>query len=277
MSDFQRITQAIEYIHSRFPEQPNLEKVAAHIHVSPFHFQRMFTKWAGVSPKKFLQFISIRHAKHLLEKSYSLADVAFETGLSGTSRLHDLFVGIEGMTPGEYKHGAERLDIRYCMEGSPFGKIGIASTQRGICNIFFCENEEQCLTELKSSWPSANIKKGKNQQLDDIARFFTEDWDNLQRIKLHLKGSAFQLKVWEALLRIPAGELTSYSALASTIGHPGSSRAVGSAIACNPVAYLIPCHRVIQSTGIIGDYHWGGTRKKAIIGWESCKIYGEAI
>jgi AraC family transcriptional regulator of adaptative response/methylated-DNA-[protein]-cysteine methyltransferase len=277
MNDYQRIATAIEFIHSKFPDQPNLENVAAHIHLSPFHFQRMFREWAGVSPKKFLQYISIRHAKYLLEKKHSLADTAYETGLSGTSRLHDLFVTIEGMTPGEFKNGAERLSIQYSVTASPFGKILIGSTPKGICNIFFCETESQGIAELKDKWPNANISKGRNEQINVVSSFFKEDWDNLPKVKLHLKGTGFQLKVWEALLKIQLGELTTYADIASVIHHPRSFRAVGTAIGSNPVAFLIPCHRVIKATGIIGEYNWGTTRKKAIIGWESSRQLGEAI
>jgi AraC family transcriptional regulator, regulatory protein of adaptative response / methylated-DNA-[protein]-cysteine methyltransferase len=277
MTDYQRVAAAIEFIHSRFPEQPSLEQVAAHIHLSPFHFQRLFKKWAGISPKKFLQYINIRHAKVLLEKNYSLADTAFETGLSTTSRLHDLFVSIEGMTPGAYKHGADQLEINYSLHESPFGKILVASTPIGICNVMFCDSEETGRANLSRVWPNAQIKKRRKSVQDEVSKLFTDDWNNLDRIKLHLKGTAFQLKVWEALLKIPVGGLSTYSSIAAAIDNPKSYRAVGSAIAENPVAYLIPCHRVIRSTGIIGDYHWGETRKTAIIGWESGKIYGEAI
>jgi AraC family transcriptional regulator, regulatory protein of adaptative response / methylated-DNA-[protein]-cysteine methyltransferase len=277
MSDYDRVAKAIEFIHDRFPEQLSLDQVASHIHLSPFHFQRLFRNWAGISPKKFLQYISLHHAKKLLEKKYSLADAAFETGLSGTSRLHDLFISMEGMTPGEYKQGAERMNIRYAYCISPFGLLLIASTPKGICNIFFCENEEKGFAELSRLWPQADLKAGKSAPLETVTQFFSGDWTDLEQVKLHLKGTPFQLKVWEALLKIPFGGLSSYSALASVIDRPGASRAVGSAVADNPVAYLIPCHRVIRSTGLIGDYQWGQTRKKAMIGWESAKIYGEAI
>jgi AraC family transcriptional regulator of adaptative response/methylated-DNA-[protein]-cysteine methyltransferase len=277
MNDYQRVATAIEFIHSRFPEQPSLEQIAARIHLSPFHFQRLFKNWAGISPKKFLQYINIRHAKSLLEKDYSLADTAFETGLSTTSRLHDLFISIEGMTPGAYKHGADQLEIDYSIHESPFGKILVASTAVGICNVMFCENEENGRAALSSCWPNARIKKKNKAIQDEVSRFFSDDWNNLDRIKLHLKGTQFQLKVWEALLKIPVAGLSTYSSIAASINHPKSFRAVGSAIAENPVAFLIPCHRVIRSTGILGEYHWGEIRKTAIIAWESGKIYGEAI
>ncbi|HXS36809.1 MAG TPA: methylated-DNA--[protein]-cysteine S-methyltransferase, partial [Flavipsychrobacter sp.] len=266
MSDYQRIEEAIEFIHSNYVNQPKLEEIAAYIHVSPFHFQRMFKEWAGVSPKKFLQYISLQHAKYLLDKNHTVADTAFETGLSGSSRLHDLFITIEGMTPGEYKNGGALLNIQYDITDSPFGKIFIVSTAKGISNIFFTDNEITGLNELKKTWPNATIKKEKNKQHELVARFFNNDWHDIQKIKLHLKGTDFQLKVWEALLKIPTGKLTTYATIAERLNHPKASRAVGSAVGDNPIAYLIPCHRVIRSTGVIGEYHWGSTRKTAIIG-----------
>lgn len=277
MNDYQRIAAAIGYIHEHFIDQPNLDEVAAHIHVSPFHFQKMFKEWAGISPKKFLQYTSLQHAKALLEQNHTIADTAFETGLSGTGRLHDLFVNIEGMTPGEYRNGGASLTILYNMVQSPFGLLFVASTDKGICNIFFAEDEVSGLAELRRLWPKATIKMGRDAQQQLVQAFFSDDWDNLNQVKLHLKGTPFQMKVWEALLRIPAGRLATYSSLAASIGSPKASRAVGSAVGDNPVAYLIPCHRVIRATGVLGDYHWGSTRKAAIIGWESGKTYGEAI
>lgn len=277
MNDYQRIAEAIEFIHENFAAQPDLDAIAAHIHVSPFHFQKMFKEWAGVSPKKFLQYTSLQHAKSLLEQNYTVADAAFETGLSGTGRLHDLFVNIEGMTPGEYRNGGSSLTILYNIVQSPFGPLFVASTGKGISNIFFAEDEITGLAELKSLWPKATIKMGKDEQQQYVREFFNDDWSNLHKIKLHLKGTAFQMKVWEALLKIPAGRLATYSSVAASIGNPKASRAVGSAVGDNPVAYLIPCHRVIRATGVLGDYHWGTTRKAAIIGWESGKTYGEAI
>jgi len=277
MNDYQRIAEAIGYIHQHFTDQPNLDEVAAHIHVSPFHFQKMFKEWAGISPKKFLQYTSLQHAKSLLEQNHTVADTAFETGLSGTGRLHDLFVNIEGMTPGEYRNGGASLTILYNMVQSPFGLLFIAATDKGICNIFFTEDEVSGLAELRKLWPKATIKMGRDAQQSYVQAFFGDDWSNLHQVKLHLKGTPFQMKVWEALLKQPAGRLATYASLAAAVGSPKASRAVGSAVGDNPVAYLIPCHRVIRATGVLGDYHWGTTRKAAIIGWESGKTYGEAI
>lgn len=272
--NYNRIAEAIEYYRNNFREQPSLDAVAAHIHVSPFHFQRIFREWAGVTPKQFLQYLTLTHAKEVLKKggSATLFDAAFETGLSGTGRLHDLFIKVEGMTPGEYKNGGEALTINYSFAESPFGTILVASTYKGICYMAFAdEGEEAALQELKNSFPNARY----HQLLDKIQQnalfIFTQDWNKLHEIKLHLKGTNFQIKVWETLLKVPMGGLTTYSAIAGRLQSPNASRAVGSAVGSNPVAFLIPCHRVIKSTGAFGQYHWGSLRKTAMIGWEAAK------
>ncbi len=270
--NYNRIAEAIEYIKTNFKEQPNLDAVAEKVHLSPFHFQRLFTDWAGVSPKKFLQYISVEHAKQILkEKQATLFDAAFETGLSGTGRLHDLFIKIEGMTPGEFKNGGENLQINYSYAESPFGNILVASTPKGICYIAFADNEQQALTDLIQHFPKAQLKQMVDLIQQNALYIFTHDWSKLNQIKLHLKGTDFQLKVWEALLKIPMGQLSTYGTIAEEIKNPNASRAVGTAIGCNPVAFLIPCHRVIQSTGTFGGYMWGPTRKTAIIGWEASR------
>ncbi|MDQ3142355.1 MAG: methylated-DNA--[protein]-cysteine S-methyltransferase [Bacteroidota bacterium] len=267
--NYHRIAEAIEYITQNFKAQPSLEQVAEKIHISPFHFQRLFTDWAGVSPKKFLQYISIAYAKSILKDNQTtLFDAAYETGLSGTGRLHDLFINIEGMTPGEYKNGGENLRISYSYAESPFGNILIASTPIGICYMAFTENEQKALTDLQRHFPNAHFKRMLDLKQQNALFIFTHDWDKLNQIKLHLKATEFQLKVWETLLKIPMGQLSSYGKIAEKIHKPGASRAVGTAIGSNPIAYLIPCHRVIQSSGSIGGYMWGTTRKTAIIGWE---------
>lgn len=268
--NFQRIENAIGYIRENFKQQPNLDEVAEHVHLSPYHFQRMFTDWAGVSPKKFLQYISTAHAKRLLkEEQATLFEASYETGLSGTSRLHDLFVNIEGMTPAEYKNGGKNLSINYSFADSPFGEIIVASTSKGICHLAFISNKTDAMHDLINRFPNASF----NQHLDMIQQnalfIFTHDWSKLHEIKLHLKGTDFQLKVWETLIKIPSGGLSTYGKIAQQISKPKASRAVGSAVGDNPVAYLIPCHRVIQSTGQIGEYHWGSNRKTAMIGWEA--------
>jgi AraC family transcriptional regulator of adaptative response/methylated-DNA-[protein]-cysteine methyltransferase len=270
--NYNRIAEAIDYINANFQEQPNLDMVAEKVHLSPFHFQRLFTDWAGVSPKKFLQYISVAHAKQVLKNRHaSLSDAALETGLSGTGRLHDLFVNIEGMTPGEFKNGGELLTINYSYAESPFGNIIVASTQKGICYMAFAGDEKTGFQNLQAQFPKAALKQVVDMIQQNALYIFTRDWSKLAEIKLHLKGTPFQLKVWETLLKIPLGQLYTYGEVAASIEKPTASRAVGSAIGDNPVAFLIPCHRVIQSTGSIGQYHWGSTRKTAIIGWEAAR------
>lgn len=269
--NYNRIAEAIDYIREHFKEQPGLEEISAHLHLSPFHFQRLFSDWAGVSPKQFLQFISVGYAKQLLrDKRATLFDVAQATGLSGTGRLHDLFVKIEGMTPGEYKNGGEQLSIQYSFQESPFGKLLIASTAKGICYMVFIDDEKKAVEDLKLFFPNATFQESSNKRHEDALGIFTQN-ENVSQIKLHLKGTDFQLKVWEALLTIPSGALTTYGSIAEQIQKPSASRAVGTAIGSNPVAVLIPCHRVIQSSGIIGGYMWGPTRKTALIGWEAAR------
>jgi AraC family transcriptional regulator of adaptative response/methylated-DNA-[protein]-cysteine methyltransferase len=270
MQNFDRIAKAIAYISAHFKEQPDLEKIAANVHLSPFHFQRLFTEWAGVSPKKFTQYLSIGYAKSILREN-PLTDVAFETGLSGTGRLHDLFISIEGMTPGEYRNGGESLLIRYSYYDCQFGKVLIASTDKGICFMAFEDDEDNALQELHMLFPNAGFIH-QTDKLHQISLSFIHHYNQKEeKIPLHLKGTPFQLKVWEALLKIPMGDLTTYGHLARKIDHAGASRAVGSAVGENPVAFLIPCHRVIQQSGIIGQYRWGSYRKTAMIGWEAAR------
>lgn len=270
--NYNRIAKAIDYINHNFKSQPNLNEIADNVHISPAHFQRLFTEWAGTSPKKFLQFISVEHAKKMLkEQQATLFDTTFEMGLSSTSRLHDLFINIEGMTPTEYKHGGKNLNINYSFAESPFGNLIVASTPKGICHMAFEEDEEKASQNLKDKFPNASFQRKLDLMQQNALFIFQNDWSKPGKIKLHLKGTHFQLKVWESLLKIPMGKLTSYGSLAEHIGKPSASRAIGTAIGNNPVAYLIPCHRVIQSTGNFGGYKWGNTRKTAIIGWEGVK------
>jgi AraC family transcriptional regulator of adaptative response/methylated-DNA-[protein]-cysteine methyltransferase len=268
--NYNRIAEAIDYIKTNFREQPNLDAVAEKVHLSPFHFQRLFTEWAGTSPKKFLQYISLEHAKKILKEDNqtTLFDAAYETGLSGTSRLHDLFVNIEGMTPAEYKNGGKNLFINYSFAESPFGNIMVASTPKGVCFMAFAESEAMGFGDLKHKFPNAAFSRKLDLAQQNALFIFQNDWSKLSEIKLHLKGTDFQLKVWETLLKIPMGQLSTYGSIAKQIEKPNASRAVGTAIGHNPVAFLIPCHRVIQSTGTFGGYMWGNTRKTAIIGWE---------
>jgi AraC family transcriptional regulator of adaptative response/methylated-DNA-[protein]-cysteine methyltransferase len=270
--NYQRIAEAINFIKLNFKEQPNLDEVAEKVNLSPFHFQRLFTDWAGISPKKFLQYLSLDYAKGILKNNQAtLFDTAFETGLSGTGRLHDLFINIEGMTPAEYKNGGKALAINYSFAESPFGNIIVASTPKGICYMAFADDRDGAFNQLQGQFPNAQYTQMVDVAQQDALFIFKKDWSQLSNIKLHLKGTNFQLKVWETLLNIPMGELSTYSSVAKAIHQPGASRAVGSAVGDNPVAFLIPCHRVIKSTGEIGQYHWGATRKTAMIGWEAAK------
>lgn len=271
-TNYNRIAEAIGYIHANYREQPSLDAIAEKMAMSPFHFQRMFTEWAGVSPKKFLQYITVSHARQLLrEEQLNLFDTAIETGLSGTSRLHDLFISIEGMTPGEYRNGGEALAINYSFAESPFGTLLVASTPKGICHIAFADNEAVALDHLVSRFPKAAYRQMTDMSQQNALFIFSQDWSQLKQVKLHLKGTEFQLKVWETLLKIPMGKLCTYGSIARKINLPNASRAVGTAIGDNPVAFLIPCHRVIQSTGVFGGYEWGPIRKSAIIGWEAAQ------
>ncbi len=270
--NYDRIANAITYIKKHYKNQPSLDEVAEKVNLSPYHFQRLFKQWAGVSPKKFLQYTSVENAKKLLdEKKSTIVDATMEIGLSGTGRLHDLFVNIEGMTPGEYKNGGERLLINYSYAQSPFGMVMVASTEKGLCHIAFIDDKKKAFYELKKRFPNATYQQRVNQLHVNALMIFANDWSQISKIKLHLKATDFQLKVWDALLKIPMGQLSSYGRIANQIQNPRASRAVGTAIGSNPIAFLIPCHRVIQSSGVIGDYMWGNTRKTVIIGWEASK------
>jgi AraC family transcriptional regulator of adaptative response/methylated-DNA-[protein]-cysteine methyltransferase len=269
--DYSRIEKAIAYINHNFREQPSLEEISTAVNMSPFHFQRLFSEWAGVSPKKFLQYVSLRYAKHLLQRNTTLMNVSNEIGLSSSSRLHDLFINIEGMTPGEFKNGGAGLTINYSFRESPFGNIIIASTNKGVCYIHFQNNESVALRDLKACFPSAVYHQAEDKYQKDALLIFQKNGGQTDPIKLHLRGTRFQIKVWESLLKIPTGALSTYGDIAKKIGNPKAARAVGTAIGANPIAFLIPCHRVIQSNGKFGGYMWGAEKKMAIIGWEAAK------
>ncbi|MEE1944037.1 methylated-DNA--[protein]-cysteine S-methyltransferase [Pedobacter sp. KR3-3] len=271
--NYYRIAEAISYLKENFKSQPDLDELAEKVNLSPFHFQRLFSEWAGVSPKKFLQYLNLNYAKQVLKDQQStLFDAALQTGLSGTGRLHDLFVNVEGMTPGEFKNGGENLRINYSYAQTPFGQLLIASTTKGICYMAFADNEAQAFDELKKQFPLASYQQKKDEIQESALQIFDQNWSEPSKIKLHLKGTPFQLKVWETLLKVPLGQLTTYGNLAKAVGNPNASRAVGSAVGDNPIAFLIPCHRVIQSSGHFGQYHWGQIRKNAMLGWEAAQI-----
>lgn len=271
--DRERIAAAIGFLIRNYTRRPSLGDVAEQVHLSPFHFQRMFHEWVGVTPKQFARYLSVEHAKKILAETHAtLFDAANEVGLSTTSRLHDLFVNIEGMTPGEYKNGGASLTINYSFADTPFGTVIIGSTEKGVCHMTFAdEGEEGAFERMKNSFPNARYRKQTDRNQQNALFIFTQDWSEPDKIRLHLKGTDFQLKVWNTLLQIPSGGLTTYSDLAMKAGHDRAQRAVGTALGNNPVVMLIPCHRVIQSSGIIGNYRYGPVRKNAIIGWEAVK------
>lgn len=276
MNHYKTIARALHYIRDHAKQQPDLDEVAAHVHMSPTHFQRVFTEWAGVSPKKFLQYLTLHYAKSALNRNVSLAEAAHASGLSGTGRLHDLFISMEGMTPGEYKKQGDQLRIRYSFATCQFGDYIVASTPKGICYLNFYEDREQAVEELRLVWGRANLVNEVDTLHQQVADFLRHKlMPGEQKLRLHMKGTPFQLKVWEALLRIPEGRFTSYSALADMLHQPNASRAVGTAMGSNPVAYLVPCHRVIKKVGGFGKFRWGSERKLAMLGWEAAHTHAE--
>jgi AraC family transcriptional regulator of adaptative response/methylated-DNA-[protein]-cysteine methyltransferase len=280
--DFERIEKAIQFVESYYHQQPELDAIAAHIGISEYHFQRLFKRWVGISPKRFLQFITKENAKKLLLKSENLLEVAFKTGLSGSGRLHDLFVNCEAMTPGEYKEQGAGLHIYFGYHMTPFGECLIGVTDRGICGIYFIHqgNREHYFRILQETWPQAElINNSKHTQPVVEAIFNPETWSKSNPFQLYIHGTNFQIKVWEALLQIPEGMVLAYEDIAAQIGSPNAVRAVGSAVARNPISYLIPCHRVIRKIGEFGNYQGGPARKKALLAWESARqdsgvVYG---
>jgi AraC family transcriptional regulator of adaptative response/methylated-DNA-[protein]-cysteine methyltransferase len=274
-NDYQRIEQALLFLERNYQRQPELKEIAASVSLSEYHFQRLFTRWVGISPKRFLQFLTKEYAKKMLERSVNLLDVAYQTGLSGPGRLHDLFVSTEAVTPGEFKNHGEGLRIIYGFHPTPFGESLLAMTERGICNLTFVQPgyHGAALADVQSRWAKADLVEDPDQTRPLIRKIFVSGW-NLQPgqaaapLNLFLSGTNFQIKVWEALLHVPPGYVVSYEDIARHLGMPGASRAVGNAVARNPVAMLIPCHRVIRKMGEFGTYHWGIARKKAMLGWE---------
>jgi len=273
MSDYDRIAEAISFISNRLNSQPTLNEIAAHLHLSPFHFQRLFCRWAGVTPKRFLQVLTLDRAKQLLRESKPLLEVSDTLGLSSSSRLYDHFVHLEAVTPGEYKLKGAGLTIEYAVHDTPFGKTFIATTPRGVCAFSFLENMEieGHLTALNKKWPHALVHENRQRTLAVINAMFGGEKKLDRPLSLHVTGTNFQISVWKALLQIPPATVTSYSQVAIAIGHPKSARAVGLAVGANPVAFLIPCHRVIQLSGKLGGYRWGEARKQAIHAWESAR------
>lgn len=272
--DYQRIEKAIRFVEANFKSQPTLDQIAESVHLSKFHFNRLFKRWAGISPLRFQQFLTLEYAKRKLTESRSLLDTAFDAGFSGPSRLHDLFVTVEAMTPGEFKRKGAGLKIDYGVEATPFGICLLAVTARGICHLGFVDpdNPSEPFAQLQHAWPEAALVENPGRTGPLVRRLFglTAAGDT-RPFHLHLRGTNFQINVWRALLTIPVGCVVSYQDIAAHIGHPKAFRAVANAIAVNPVGYLIPCHRVIAKSGKFHQYHWGSTRKKAIIGWEASR------
>jgi len=272
MKDYQRIARAIEFIADNVTGQPELAEIAAHVHLSPYHFQRLFCRWAGISPKRFLQVMTLEKSKSLLDFKAALLDTADQTGLSSASRLHDHFVQLEAVTPGQYQTQGRGLMIRHATQDSPYGPLFIAQTDRGLCRLAFVENSsgEQERANLQADWPQAQLIEDKTSAAKTLKQLFSDDHQRLP-FPAYVQGTNFQVAVWRALLRIPEGCLVSYSQLAQLSGYPGSARAVGNAVGANPLAWLIPCHRVIRQTGALGGYRWGDARKTLILVRESCR------
>jgi AraC family transcriptional regulator, regulatory protein of adaptative response / methylated-DNA-[protein]-cysteine methyltransferase len=268
--DYSRIAQAIRYIETNAHRQPDLNELAAYVGLSEYHFQRLFTRWAGLSPKRFLQFLTRENAKALLANAGNLLDATYAAGLSSPGRLHDLFVQTEAVTPGEYKSRGAGVEIVYGFHPTPFGECLLALTGRGICFLAFVDRDRSsALKDLRQSWSNATLTEAPIRTAPVVERIFSPG--SGESLQLHLRGTNFQIKVWEALLTLPPGHVTTYQALAEQVGSSSSARAVGNAIARNPVAYLIPCHRVLQKSGRFGNYRYGPTRKKAILGWEMAR------
>jgi AraC family transcriptional regulator of adaptative response/methylated-DNA-[protein]-cysteine methyltransferase len=272
MNNYRQMAGVINYLNAHYTEQPSLEKLASVAGLSKHHFQRKFVAWAGVSPKSFLQHLTLKNARGLLRQGSSVMGVAHHSGLSGASRLHDLCVTLEAATPGEIKRGGEGLGISYGFGFSPFGECLVATSARGIVHLAFVDDDKkrQAINNLRNHWPKANLFPDELAAKNVIQDVFDNDNNNQRSsIRAFVKGTKFQLRVWRALLQVPTGKLVTYGQLAESINQPGASRAVGSALGKNSLAYLIPCHRVIRGTGIIGNYRWGQGRKGLMITHES--------
>jgi AraC family transcriptional regulator of adaptative response/methylated-DNA-[protein]-cysteine methyltransferase len=287
--DYRRVEKAIRFLRDRLRDQPPLDEVAAHLGMSPYHVQRLFKRWAGVSPKRFLQYLTLEHAKRLLRDSHTVLQASYGSGLSGPSRLHDLFVAIEAVTPGEYRSEGRGVDICWGVHPTPFGRAFLAATDRGLTSLSFLAGEgvEGAIESLHEAWPKATLVHAPDITHPIARRVFREparrtsptasradarDPDRGPTLRIHVRGTNFQLRVWAALLEIPVGAAVTYADVARAIGEPRAARAVGQAVSHNPVAVIIPCHRVLRSAGAFGRYRWGQDRKKAILGWESAHV-----
>jgi len=272
--DYHRIARAIAFMRQHHLNQPNLATVAQHIGLSEYHFQRLFTQWAGISPKRFLQYLTVEYAKSKMTQTKSLLDLTLDVRLSSPGRLHDLFVNLEAMSPGEFKTGGAGLQIRYGIHDTPFGTSLIATTTRGICNLYFLEttDEQTAAQRLRLAWKNAEIIRDEQatQSLRDRI-FNSETLSEEKPLTLLVKGTNFQIQVWRALLKLPFGAIATYQTIAQMVARPTAARAVGNAIGNNPIGYLIPCHRVIRESGELGGYCWGLERKTVMLGWEASR------
>jgi AraC family transcriptional regulator of adaptative response/methylated-DNA-[protein]-cysteine methyltransferase len=275
--NYLRIEQAIQYLEKNVQRQPELEEVAEKVHLSPFHFQRIFTEWAGISPKRFLQFLTVDFLKTKLQESKNIVEAAEQAGLSSQSRVYDLFTTLEAVTPQEYKLKGSGIRIEYGFHTTPFGIALIGITERGICWLSFIQSDEDPkyeLEKMKGHWHNSIFHEDENITAGFVNRIFGNEDFHKERLHILVKGTNFQVKVWEALLKIPMGEVTTYQGIASQLQNPKAMQAVGSAVGSNHIAYLIPCHRVIRKDGILGEYRWSASRKKSMIGWEMAKVIG---
>lgn len=269
--DYQRIAKALAYLRAHYREQPDLAEVAGQFGLSESHFQRLFTRWAGISPKRFIQYLTVEHAKAMMAGQSSLLELSADAGLSGPGRLHDLFVNLEGLSPGEYRKQAAGMNISWGQVDTPFGKATLAFTQRGVCHLAFSDDPYP-LQKLVGSWPCATLVEKPNEAQKLAHRIFGHA-KAAHPVSAWVVGTNFQLQVWRALLGIPSGSVRNYRQVAEQLGRPSAARAVGTAIAANPIGYLIPCHRVLRGTGDIGEYHWGSERKAAMVAWEAAQSH----
>jgi AraC family transcriptional regulator of adaptative response/methylated-DNA-[protein]-cysteine methyltransferase len=275
--DYELIRSAIAFLTATWAEQPSLERLSEHLGLSPAHCQKLFKRWCGLSPKEFVQAITVDHARGLLEGSASVFDTALEVGLSGGSRLHDLFVSHEAMTPGDYKRRGEGLEMSYGFHACPFGEALLIATERGVAGLAFVDEDkgqtrQDALADMMQRWPKARYVEAPQKTAPHARQVFASEWNRDKPVRLVMIGTDFDIRVWETLLKIPMGRAVSYTDIARHIGSPSASRAVGSAVGRNPISFVVPCHRVLRGDGSLGGYHWGLTRKRALIGWETGRV-----
>jgi AraC family transcriptional regulator, regulatory protein of adaptative response / methylated-DNA-[protein]-cysteine methyltransferase len=280
--DYDQIRRAIAFLARTWTEQPGLEELAVHLDLEPTQCQKLFKRWCGLSPKEFVQALTVHHARGLLKDSASVLDAAFEVGLSGGGRLHDLFVSHEAMTPGEYKRRGEGLEMAYGFHASPFGEALLIATRRGLAGLAFVDEDkgqtpQDTLAEMMQRWPRAQFVAAPDRTASFARLVFNPaDWSKDRPVRLVMIGSDFEVRVWETLLRIPMGRAVSYGDIASHLGRPTAARAVGAAVGRNPISFVVPCHRVLGRDGSLTGYHWGLTRKRALIGWEAGRVAEQA-